>query len=420
MRKKILFSEEANYICGTKQLNIYIMKNQLLTKLSAVILLAILFASPALAQNKIANKDFSEATKAPKGVSQIKKATGWMNANWGTADYYHKNATKCSRMGIPSNMAGTQDVFSGDGYAGIIAYYDDEVLTTQNGRLEYTSGYGQFSEYISTQLSAALQAGQTYNVKFRVSLSENSGRAISGLGMHFSNEALMVESSSYIKVTPQVMSSNVIDSKDKWVEVSGSFVAKGGEQYVTIGLFNGPKEVKRAAATNETNNKKAYYFIDGVEVNSSNEKDTDGDGIVDSEDKCPTVKGKPEYKGCLLSEEEVRLIEEASAHIYFETGSAVIKKESFTDLDKLVAVLKKHPEVKARVEGHTDNTGNAEKNLSLSKARAKSVADYLVSHGEPADHISSEGYGITRPIATNDTKEGRAKNRRVEIVVSAF
>jgi len=72
------------------------------------------------------------------------------------------------------------------------------------------------------------------------------------------------------------------------------------------------------------------------------------------------------------------------------------------------------------VEGHTDSSGNAAKNLSLSKARAASVEKYLIEHGEKQDHISSEGYGSTRPIASNDTKEGRAKNRRVEIAVSSF
>jgi outer membrane protein OmpA-like peptidoglycan-associated protein len=132
------------------------------------------------------------------------------------------------------------------------------------------------------------------------------------------------------------------------------------------------------------------------------------------------VYGSVENKGCVLSDEELNVIKTASAHIYFETGSAKIKNASYADLDRLVAILKKHPEVKARIEGHTDSSGNAAKNLSLSKARAKSVADYLVSHGEPQDHISSEGYGITKPVATNDTKEGRAENRRVAIVVSSF
>ena len=160
--------------------------------------------------------------------------------------------------------------------------------------------------------------------------------------------------------------------------------------------------------------------VKGIVSNSGCPSDKDGDGVYDTEDKCPTVKGKSEYGGCPLSDEETKIIKDASANVFFETGSAVIKRSSYKDLDRLVAILKKHPEVKATVEGHTDSQGNEVKNMALSKSRAKSVADYLISHGEPADHISSQGFGITKPVATNDTREGRAKNRRVEIVVSSY
>ncbi len=148
--------------------------------------------------------------------------------------------------------------------------------------------------------------------------------------------------------------------------------------------------------------------------------DTDGDGVPDSKDKCPEIKGSAANDGCILSEKELATIKDASSHIYFESGSAKIKEESFKDLDKLVKILKSHPEVKAKVEGHTDSSGDAAKNLQLSKDRAASVMKYLVEHGEKPDHVSSEGYGITKPIASNDTKEGKAKNRRVEILVSMF
>ena len=113
-------------------------------------------------------------------------------------------------------------------------------------------------------------------------------------------------------------------------------------------------------------------------------------------------------------------IKDASSHIYFQSGSTKIKKESYADLDKLAGILKKHPEVKARIEGHTDSSGNADSNLKLSKERAAAVKKYLIEHGEKEDHITSEGYGSAKPIAPNNTKEGKAKNRRVEVVVSSF
>jgi len=162
------------------------------------------------------------------------------------------------------------------------------------------------------------------------------------------------------------------------------------------------------------------YWATGEEAPAVAVVDTDGDGVPDSKDKCPEIKGSVANNGCILSEKELATIKEASSHIYFESGSAKIKEESYKDLDKLVKVLKSHPEVKAKVEGHTDSSGNAEKNLQLSKDRAAAVLKYLVEHGEKPDHVSSEGYGITKPIASNDTKEGKAKNRRVEVIVSMF
>lgn len=383
-------------------------------------ILSLFLTSQLSAQNLVNNSDFSSADKAPNGISKIDCSTGWTNGNSGTADFFHIDAKKCSQTWIPNNTAGSQDVNGGSGYAGIIAFYDDESLTTMDGKLMYSNGYNRYSEYISSKLTSPLQAGKSYLVKFRVSLAENSGRAVNGLGAYFSKEVMASESNSFIKAEPQVKSSSIIKSTDKWVEISGSFIAVGGEEYITIGLFNGVDQAERAVPVNVTNNKRAYYYIDGVSVVSGDFKDRDDDGVEDSKDKCPDIKGLAKFDGCMLSPDEIAIIKDASAHIYFKTGSAEIKEESFKDLDKLVEILKKHPEVKARVEGHTDNTGNADNNLTLSQKRAKSVADYLVSHGEPEDHISSEGYGITKPVATNDTPEGRAKNRRVEIAVSAY
>ncbi|HNQ00543.1 MAG TPA: OmpA family protein, partial [Bacteroidia bacterium] len=75
----------------------------------------------------------------------------------------------------------------------------------------------------------------------------------------------------------------------------------------------------------------------------------------------------------------------------------------------------KYPEAKLSVEGHTDNTGNPEKNVTLSQKRCESVKNYLVSKGIDANRLTATGYGDTRPIADNKTADGRAKNRRVEL-----
>ncbi len=104
-------------------------------------------------------------------------------------------------------------------------------------------------------------------------------------------------------------------------------------------------------------------------------------------------------------------------NILFQTGSAKLKKSSYEPLDKFADLLKKNPEVRIEVSGHTDNVGSAASNKKLSKARAKSVRDYLIKQGVSEDRIDYEGYGMEQPVESNKTKAGREKNRRVEVKV---
>ena len=104
-------------------------------------------------------------------------------------------------------------------------------------------------------------------------------------------------------------------------------------------------------------------------------------------------------------------------NILFQTGSAKLKKSSYEPLDKFADLLKKNPEVRIEVSGHTDNVGKAAVNKRLSKARAKSVRDYLAGQGVAEDRIDYEGYGMEQPVESNKTKAGREKNRRVEVKV---
>lgn len=101
--------------------------------------------------------------------------------------------------------------------------------------------------------------------------------------------------------------------------------------------------------------------------------------------------------------------------IHFELDSAEIRSESDDLLEEIAQVLQDNPHVKkVRIEGHTDNTGTAPYNMSLSERRARAVLDRLVENGVDASRLVSEGYGLTRPIETNETGAGQAANRRVE------
>lgn len=101
--------------------------------------------------------------------------------------------------------------------------------------------------------------------------------------------------------------------------------------------------------------------------------------------------------------------------IFFNFDSSVLKEESYAPLDEAVKVLKKFVNSSFLIEGHTDSIGSVAYNLNLSKERAKTVMDYFVSKGIPASRISFVGYGEAKPIDTNETEAGKAKNRRVEI-----
>ena len=103
-------------------------------------------------------------------------------------------------------------------------------------------------------------------------------------------------------------------------------------------------------------------------------------------------------------------------YINFDTGKSVIRPESGAIIEQIVQMLKSNPELKLSVEGHTDNVGTAASNMVLSEERARSVVNAIVGQGISKERLSSSGYGQDKPIADNNTEEGRARNRRVELV----
>jgi outer membrane protein OmpA-like peptidoglycan-associated protein len=102
--------------------------------------------------------------------------------------------------------------------------------------------------------------------------------------------------------------------------------------------------------------------------------------------------------------------------IHFDTAKAVIKPESQPTVDQIVALLKSNPKLKISVEGHTDNVGTLQSNQVLSEARAAAVVEAIVKQGVDRARLASAGFGQSTPVADNRTEEGRAKNRRVELV----
>ncbi|MGD8758562.1 MAG: OmpA family protein [Deltaproteobacteria bacterium] len=135
--------------------------------------------------------------------------------------------------------------------------------------------------------------------------------------------------------------------------------------------------------------------------------DTDGDGVPDYLDECPdTPKGATVNSvGCWA----------LKGVVLFDVNKSELKPAAYPLLDEVVSIMKKNPDIRGFIEGHTDSTGPAAYNQQLSEKRARSVEAYIETHGIDRARFSVKGYGESKPIAPNDTPEGRQENRRVEL-----
>lgn len=141
--------------------------------------------------------------------------------------------------------------------------------------------------------------------------------------------------------------------------------------------------------------------------------DTDGDGVADYLDKCPTVKGPASNNGCPV---EVKA-EYYEKVVYFRFNSSRVDRKAIETLNEVVDKMKELPAVNANISGHTDNIGSDAINQRFSERRANAVKKYLVSKGIDESRIVTTGLGESAPVDTNDTKAGRANNRRAEIKI---
>ncbi len=151
--------------------------------------------------------------------------------------------------------------------------------------------------------------------------------------------------------------------------------------------------------------------------------DQDGDRVPDHRDQCPTEPADARVDparsdGCparvVVTKDEVVILDK----VFFDTGKATIKTASFAILDEVAGVLKSYPDIEQiEVQGHTDAQGSDASNLSLSQRRADSVRQYLIDKGVEPGRLVAKGYGETVPVDTNDTADGRAKNRRVQFLI---
>ena len=144
--------------------------------------------------------------------------------------------------------------------------------------------------------------------------------------------------------------------------------------------------------------------------------DRDGDKVLDKDDKCPDEAGTVSNNGCPeVTEEAIKKLNDYAKTILFDTNKDTFKQQTYPVLLAISAILKEYPSSKFSIEGHTDSDGSNEFNERLSDSRAMAVKKYLVEQGIDEFRLSAIGYGESKPIDTNNTKAGKANNRRVEV-----
>ncbi len=223
----------------------------------------------------------------------------------------------------------------------------------------------------------------------------------------------------------------VIDDNDKCPDVKGLASFDGCPDTDGDGIIDGSDGCPTVAGT-------AKYKgcpvpdTDGDGINDEQDKcittagvaryngcpipDTDGDGINDEEDKCIDKAGPASNSGCPeIAKTVIDKINYAAKNVFFATGSAKLLPKSFKPLNEVAKIMGDDASLMLNIDGHTDNTGKADKNQALSQSRADAVMAYLKSKGVDDGRMTATGYGQDQPVADNKAAAGRSKNRRVEL-----
>lgn len=214
---------------------------------------ALLFTVAALStsafaqSNLVPNASFENYLSCPTTDDQVNRAVGWSKVGTGTSDYMNACHTS-SIVGVPNNVFGSQAARTGKAYTHLIT-------ATKNA--------SNYREYMQVQLTSPLASGLTYDVQFYVSRTDGK-IAVAQIGALFSSTPLSSSNSQALNLVPQVENTTVISDTVNWVLVSGSFVAAGGEQYLTIGNFRTPANTTKTTASGLHIH--GSYYIDDVSV----------------------------------------------------------------------------------------------------------------------------------------------------------
>lgn len=357
------------------------------------LLFGMLFLHPLKSQNLVENPSFETYVNCPKRLGNFSTdVKGWSTPTEGSTDYFNGCSTE---MGTPKNFNGSQPANFGRGYAGLYLFAPDD-----------------YREYFQTKLLQPLKEGVKYRVSFYVSLAERSDFAIKEFGVLFSKDKLSVDTKKELskKLLYQqkknsynyleIGYSNFYSDTQDWILVHTEFVAKGSEKYLMIGNFKSNART-RLFKTKRNAKQGAYYYVDMVEVSEAKNN-----------------KAKQEV---VLANVESRTFELDKIHVFedvlFAFDKATLLETAKKELGSIYFYLLKNKTLHISINGFTDSIGSNTYNRSLSKKRAKAVAEYLVHLGLDKNRVVWQGHGGDKPIANNATSEGRKQNRRVEFII---
>jgi OOP family OmpA-OmpF porin len=349
------------------------------------------------AQNLVMNGSFETKSYCPSNFNQqsLNTIAGWWQATDGTPDYFNSCSDK---VGVPNNVFGQQSAKDGEGYTGLVTF------SVGNKR--------NYREYLQTKLTRALQPGELVCVEMYVSAADYCNYVTDGIGILLSEKK--VESNLQTELAYQASMSNprlnMLDESSQWQLLSDVFVAKGGEEYLTIGNFKADKELKVIRRTEDMSAKGygtwSYMYIDDVKVRPIQRK---------LECSCEN-----EYLASIAVDPPLELNEYKKIKldaILFDFDADILTDEAMQQLEEVFILLKKNRAMYMEISGHTDVVGPDGYNLGLSKRRAQRVIDHLTAKGIDPSRLQLTFFGKEQPVANNETDEGRHQNRRVEFQI---
>jgi OOP family OmpA-OmpF porin len=341
------------------------------------------------AQNLINNPSFESAITDTSIIFDFDNnftCDYWTSPSKGSPDYY--TSKRQGAYGAPINRMGCQEPHSGIAYASFICQKP-------------------VFEYVQVKLNQKLVKNQYYCLSLFISPNNK--------GYYTSNEIDFALSNSEIHQNTEKCMNNVPYKKiiaingdfkiNGWNQISSTYTAKGGEEFLILGLFNYTHKLKLSRNIKFEGFDYLCYYIDDVSLTPI--KDT-------NECKCNTITfTQNKFTDCNIDDNKAFTID----NLLFETNQSTLNEKSLTELLKLTDYLKAHPTYTIEIIGCADSIGKASNNLTLSKKRAESVAEFLISNGISKDKIFSKGIGSLNPKKRNDTEENRLQNRRVDIII---